>query len=179
MALMLGVIDTGIWRGAAMKQRTVLAPWYALLLLVALQVVHGCSMMNNDNVEQRGAQLADPATVKKMPEITMQEAVAQCNRTFVIQPDYLAELNETGSFPDETDRIPLCFIRCYLQTLGILTEDDKVNKETALALNWATSGETVDECLDEMTGTGCEKAYFFTRCIMTRALVDGKSKDNK
>ncbi|XP_035917841.1 general odorant-binding protein 84a-like [Anopheles stephensi] len=168
-----------------MKQRTMAVPLYALLLLLTLQVatmpqgVHGCSMMNNDNTEQRGAQLADSATAKKMPEITMQEAVAQCNRTFVIQPDYLAELNETGSFPDETDRIPLCFIRCYLQTLGILTEDDKVNKETALALNWATSSETVDECLDEMTGSGCEKAYLFTRCIMTRALVDGKSKDNK
>ncbi|XP_050071331.1 general odorant-binding protein 84a [Anopheles maculipalpis] len=168
-----------------MKQRNATVPLYALLLVFTLQVAtmpegaHGCSMMNNDNAEQRGAQLADPATAKRMPEITMQEAVAQCNRTFVIQPDYLSELNETGSFPDETDRTPLCFIRCYLQTLGILTEDDKVNKETALALNWATSSETVDECLDEMTGSGCEKAYLFTRCIMTRALVDGKSKNNK
>lgn len=43
-----------------------------------------------------------------------------------------------------------CFIRCYLKALGILTEDDKVNKEVALARNWATSGETVDECLEEM-----------------------------
>uniref|UniRef100_A0A182NRL8 Uncharacterized protein n=1 Tax=Anopheles dirus TaxID=7168 RepID=A0A182NRL8_9DIPT len=164
-----------------MKHRPV--PLYALLLLALLVALpegaHACSMMNTDNADQRGALLADPATVKKMPEMSTQEAVAQCNRTFVIQPEYLAELNETGSFPDETDRIPLCFIRCYMQALGILTEDDKINKEAVLAVNWANSGDTIDECLDEMTGSTCEKAYFFTRCIMTRALVNGKSKDNK
>uniref|UniRef100_A0AAG5CZA6 Uncharacterized protein n=1 Tax=Anopheles atroparvus TaxID=41427 RepID=A0AAG5CZA6_ANOAO len=155
----------------------------ALLLALAIALGPGgaiaCSMLNNDNAEQRGALLADPASVKKMPDISMQDAVAECNRSFVIQPDYLAELNETGSFPDETDRIPLCFIRCYLQTLGILTEEEKVNKDVALALNWASSSETVDECLDEMTGSPCEKAYYLTRCVMTRALVDGKSKNNK
>uniref|UniRef100_A0A182UKF1 Uncharacterized protein n=1 Tax=Anopheles melas TaxID=34690 RepID=A0A182UKF1_9DIPT len=157
-----------------------------LLLLFALQAtvpegtVAGCSMLNNDNAEQRGAaMLADPATTKHVPEVTMQDAIAQCNRSFIIQPEYLAELNQTGSFPEETDKIPLCFIRCYLKALGILTEDDKVNKEVALARNWATSGETVDECLEEMAGSACEQAYFFTRCAMTRALVDGKSKDNK
>uniref|UniRef100_A0A182JWW8 Uncharacterized protein n=1 Tax=Anopheles christyi TaxID=43041 RepID=A0A182JWW8_9DIPT len=171
-----------------MKQRS--APMYEqwMLLLVLLFTLHatipegtveGCSMLNNDNTEQRGALLADPANAKKVPDVTMQDAVTQCNRSFIIQPDYLAELNQTGSFPDETDKIPLCFIRCYLKTLGILTDDDKVNKDVALALNWATSGETVDECLDEMTGNACEPAYFFTRCIMTRALVDGKSKDSK
>uniref|UniRef100_A0A182P057 Uncharacterized protein n=1 Tax=Anopheles epiroticus TaxID=199890 RepID=A0A182P057_9DIPT len=171
-----------------MQQRSSAIASFGKLLVVALfalqatipeATVEGCSMMNNDNAEQRGALLADPATAKQMPEVTMQDAVAQCNRSFIIQPEYLAELNQTGSFPDETDKIPLCFIRCYLKTLGILTEDDKVNKEVALGLNWATSGETVDECLDEMTGSACEQAYFFTRCIMTRALVDGKSKDNK
>uniref|UniRef100_A0A182Q5A3 Uncharacterized protein n=1 Tax=Anopheles farauti TaxID=69004 RepID=A0A182Q5A3_9DIPT len=156
--------------------------WTLLLLALLVTVPEGaraCSMMNTDNTEQRDALLADPATVKRTPEISMQEAVAQCNRTFIIQPDYLSELNETGSFPDETDRIPLCFMRCYMQALGLLTEDDKVNKEAVLALNWASSADTVDECLDEMNGSTCEKAYFFTRCIMTRALVDGKSKDNK
>ncbi|XP_053671865.1 general odorant-binding protein 84a [Anopheles nili] len=153
-----------------------------LVLLAPLAISNGavaCNMLNNDATEQRAGVLADPTTAQTMPEMAPQDAVAQCNRTFIIQPEYLAELNETGSFPDETDRIPLCFIRCYLQALGILTEDDKVNKETALALNWASSGETVDECLDEMTGSSCEKAYYFTRCVMTRALVDGKSKDNK
>ncbi|XP_058120209.1 general odorant-binding protein 84a [Anopheles ziemanni] len=164
-----------------MNQRRAGAPICALLLLaIALPAgTVACSMMNNDSAEQRGALLADPATAKKMPDISMQDAVAECNRSFVIQPDYLSELNETGSFPDETDRIPLCFMRCYLQTLGILTEDEKVNKETAMKLKWASSGETIDECLEEMTGSPCDKAYYLTRCVMTRALVDGKSKDNK
>ncbi|XP_052865430.1 general odorant-binding protein 84a [Anopheles cruzii] len=152
---------------------------FGLLLAVALGAAVGCSTLNNDNAEQRIGLLADPATAKKVPEMSAQEAVTECNRTFIITTEYWNELNETGSFPDETDRIPPCFIRCYLKALGILTEDDRVNKEQALALNWASGAETIDECLNEMTGTTCEKAYYLTRCVMTRALVDGRSKDNK
>ncbi|XP_035796416.1 general odorant-binding protein 84a-like [Anopheles albimanus] len=153
----------------------------ALLLALTLGGVVGCSMLNTDSADKRSSMLADPATVKKMPQggVSPQEAVNECNGTFIIQADYWNELNETGSFPDETDRIPLCFVRCYLQTLGILTEDMKVNKEAGLAVGWGGSSETIDECLDEMTGTTCEMAYYLMRCVITRALVEEKSKDNK
>ncbi|XP_050081968.1 general odorant-binding protein 84a [Anopheles aquasalis] len=153
----------------------------ALLLAFTLGGVVGCSMLNTDSADQRSTMLADPATVKQPAPggVSPQEAITECNRTFIIQTDYWNELNETGSFPDETDRIPLCFVRCYLQTLGILTEDMKVNKEAGLAVGWGGSSETIDECLDEMTGTTCEMAYYLMRCVITRALVEGKSKDNK
>lgn len=48
------------------------------------------------NVKQQGDQNMDVKAV-----------TAACNETFRIQYDYLKELNETGAFPDETDKTPM------------------------------------------------------------------------
>lgn len=37
----------------------------------------------------------------------------KCNETFRIQMDYLKELNETGAFPDETDKTPMVIAKVY------------------------------------------------------------------
>lgn len=38
---------------------------------------------------------------------------AACNETFRIQYEYLKELNETGAFPDETDKTPMVGIKFF------------------------------------------------------------------
>lgn len=88
------------------------------------------------------------------------------------------ELNTTGAFPDETDKTPMvsefqsfrlffnsidrlsfccsvrnaqCYIRCYLNAVGIL-KDDELNREKANEMAWATSEDTLEECEKEVTG---------------------------
>ncbi|CAO1411991.1 unnamed protein product [Diamesa serratosioi] len=112
-------------------------------------------------------------------EFNVSEAMIECNRTYNIEMDYLKELNDTGSFPDETEKIPMCFIKCYLESADILSSDGKVNKERAVSMLWKDAGDSVDECIQEMIGSdgSCEKAYFLARCVMTRALIDSSDRN--
>lgn len=111
--------------------------------------------------------------------------------------EWLQELNETGSFPDEAEKIPMvsiftehdffsntisikikflqCFLKCFLENIGIWSKNGTIDKERAVQLMWADTTDDIEECLPEMIGnTDCEKAYYLTRCITTRALVDGR-----
>ncbi|XP_055542611.1 general odorant-binding protein 84a [Wyeomyia smithii] len=151
-----------------------------LLGSLVILTVSSCSMINDDATELQEALLADPATsTLDMKNYTMEDIYAECNKTFIITMDYLTELNDTGSFPDETDKTPMCFMRCFLQQRAILNEDDKINKDQAVATGWVQNGDTIDECLQDMVGSPCERAYFLVRCVSTRHLVDGRSKDSK
>ena len=161
-----------------MKPLTKLSLPFLIGLMALLGSSTGCSMTNNDGVDQRDALLADPsaAPARSMKDYSVEDIYVECNKTFAISMDYLNELNDTGSFPDETDKTPMvsrvawalgvpqkrslllniefpfqCFIRCFLQKGGIVTEDDKVNKEQAIALGWVKNGETIDDCLQDMS----------------------------
>lgn len=73
-----------------------------------------------------------------------------------------------------------CFIKCYLEAVGIWSANETINRERAIELQWADTNDDIDECLPEMMGdTECEKAYYLTRCIVTRALVDGRGHNNR
>lgn len=82
-----------------------------LLLLgsIAIVAVSGCSVANNDGAEQREALLADPTAipVRSFKDYSVEDIYAECNKTFAISMDYLNEMNDTGSFPDETDKTPM------------------------------------------------------------------------
>ncbi|XP_055313366.1 general odorant-binding protein 84a [Sitodiplosis mosellana] len=108
-----------------------------------------------------------------------QEAIMQmCNESFRTSMEYLDELNSTGAFPDETDKTPMCYIRCYLDAVGII-KDDELNREKANEMAWATSEDTLEECEKEVTDktNPCEKAYFLTRCVMMRNIVDMRTSN--
>lgn len=64
--------------------------------------------------------------------------------------EFLQDLNDTGSFSDETEKTPMCFIQCYLEKLKILNEKGEVNKEVTTALYHIENEETVDACNNEM-----------------------------
>lgn len=93
-----------------------------------------------------------------------------------------------------------CYIRCYLEGVGIL-KDDELNREKATEMAWASADDTLDECEKEVAGkfgisiiaactcfnhavlnsertNPCEKAYFLTRCVMMRNIVDQRTASN-
>ncbi len=60
-------------------------------------------------------------------------------------------MNETGSIPDETNKDAMCYMKCYLENIGILQANSQVNKDLAIDMAWATSEETIDQCVNEMS----------------------------
>lgn len=44
-----------------------------------------------------------------------------------------------------------CYMRCYLDAVGIL-KDDELNQEKAAEMAWATAEDTLDECVKEVAG---------------------------
>lgn len=127
-----------------------------------------------------------------------------CGSFFVVElkfQEYLQELNDTGSFPDESEKIPLCYMKCYLEAIGVMNSEHKVDKEKTVLMFKLENDETIDECSNEicelsfsslkclLTNSSvslaaaavkdeCEKSYFFARCIMQRSLLDHLGEDN-
>ncbi|CRK97306.1 CLUMA_CG010701, isoform A [Clunio marinus] len=92
------------------------------------------------------------------------------------------ELNDTGSFPDEVEMTPMCFLKCYLESIGVLDKELQINRVKAVELyNLNDDSETYDDCADDMSSENvtdeCEKAYFFVRCVMSRKLFDNLEED--
>lgn len=114
----------------------------------------------------------------------------------------LQELNDTGSFPEESDKTPMCFVKCYLEALGVISNDGIVNGKKAVEMYHLKSDDLVVECKSEVSkfilrnclicflitltvhlasasvSDECERAYFFARCIMTRSLLSDLGRDN-
>lgn len=62
-----------------------------------------------------------------------------------------------------------------MENIGIWSKNGTIDKERAVQFMWADTTDDIDECLPEMIGnTDCERAYYLSRCITTRALVDGR-----
>lgn len=91
----------------------------------------------------------------------------------------MEELNKTGSFPDESDVVPMCFMKCYLEKVGIMSDEGDINEEKALQMMPDSTKDMLSDCSEEMEKGSdiCEKAYYITRCVTTRILVDSRSKD--
>lgn len=55
-------------------------------------------------------------------------------------------------------------------------QNETINNELAKIYLSAETDEDITECMPEMIGnTDCERLYYLTRCVLTRALVDGRS----
>lgn len=95
----------------------------------------------------------------------------------------------------------MCFIKCYLETSGLINSEGKVNKEKVVSVYQIDNDDMVDDCSKEMSKSrcgfkrntkiklvvsasssitdNCEKAYFFIRCIMTRSLLEHLDSDSE
>ncbi|XP_062565738.1 general odorant-binding protein 84a-like [Armigeres subalbatus] len=94
---------------------------------------------------------------------SIESIYADCNDTFITTIEYLEVLNQTGRFPEESDKTPLS---------GIYDEMENVNSERAVEIGWVNSEQIVENCFDEMVGSACQKAYYLVRCVTMRNLED-------
>nr|CAS90131.1 odorant-binding protein 7 precursor [Bombyx mori] len=107
-------------------------------------------------------------------ELDMEEIMSACNESFRIEYAYLESLNDSGSFPDETDKTPKCYIRCVLEKTEILSENGVLNPATAaLVFAGERNGKPMSDleemavaCADRHEKCKCEKAYNFVKCLM-------------
>lgn len=44
-----------------------------------------------------------------------------------------------------------CFLRCYLEKVGILTDEGSVDSKRAVEMLWSTSGDAIDDCVKEFS----------------------------
>nr|AGI37367.1 pheromone binding protein 3 [Cnaphalocrocis medinalis] len=117
-------------------------------------------------------------------EVTeLMTAMSECNETFRIEMGYIHTLHETGSFPDETDRTPKCFVRCVLEKTGIASEDGQYSPEqVALVFPGERGGRVMDDipelakpCTDRKETCKCERAYKFINCVIEAEIKEYES----
>nr|AWT22243.1 odorant-binding protein 6 [Mythimna separata] len=100
-----------------------------------------------------------------------------CNESFRIEMSYIQAMNESGSFLDETDKTPKCFIRCVFTNVGIVSEDGKQFNPARAAFIFAgeRNGKPMDDigdmtaacAADRQETCPCERSYQFLRCLMS------------
>nr|ALS03860.1 odorant-binding protein 12 [Ectropis obliqua] len=99
------------------------------------------------------------------------DVLTTCNESFRIEISYLVSLNETGSFPNETDKTPKCFLRCVLQSLEVASMDDgKIDPKRAAEV-FGDQRENIEEtatlCAQRDEKCHCEMAYNFLKCLFS------------
>nr|XP_021196320.2 uncharacterized protein LOC110380618 [Helicoverpa armigera] len=100
-----------------------------------------------------------------------------CNESYRIEMAYLESLNESGSFIDENDKTPKCFIRCVFENVGIVSEDGMQLNPARAAVIFAgqRNGKPMDDigdmtalcAADRQETCPCDRAYKFIRCLMS------------
>ncbi|CAH0402655.1 unnamed protein product [Chilo suppressalis] len=116
----------------------------------------------------------------KTPEETdtnpdLMAIMGECNETFRIETSYLESLNESGSFPDESDKTPKCYIRCVLMKTGVTTEDGKfipdVTSQVFASQNIKEQMDGIQNmatacAVDRNESCKCDRSYMFMKCLM-------------
>uniref|UniRef100_A0A1L8DPC7 Putative odorant binding protein obp16 n=2 Tax=Nyssomyia neivai TaxID=330878 RepID=A0A1L8DPC7_9DIPT len=154
-------------------------PTIYLLALVAFVLLAG-NCNGTKMLQQSGA--GTPASQKRSAnDMTPLEAMSMCNESFRTSDEFLEQLNKTGSFPDETDKTPMCFLKCYLEKTDIISDEGDINEPKIFEMFPTLNSDATEDCKKEMDHSNnvCEKVYFLVRCVMTRLLVDGRGSDNK
>lgn len=59
-------------------------------------------------------------------------------------------MNDTGSFPDESEKTPMCFLKCFLETLGVLNGNSEIDKEKATGVYQIENDNIIDDCTKEI-----------------------------
>nr|XP_019527278.2 uncharacterized protein LOC109399298 [Aedes albopictus] len=139
---------------------------YLLYLLICMIIVTASSRCtiacDEDDDDVPDSRSSEESTT---PGYSIESIYAECNDSFVTTMEYLETLNKTGRFPEESDLTPLCFLRCFLHKSGVYDEMENVIGEMAVEIGWVENLQTIDECVEEMDGTPCQRAYSLVRCV--------------
>ncbi|KAF9407468.1 hypothetical protein HW555_012521 [Spodoptera exigua] len=110
-------------------------------------------------------------------EVDVLAVMDMCNDSYRIDPTYLQALNESGSFIDETDKTPKCFIRCVFENVGIVSEDGMQLNPARAAVIFAgeRNGKPMEDiadmtalcATDRQETCPCDRSYKFLRCLMS------------
>lgn len=76
----------------------------------------------------------------------MQNAFSQ----FIFNLEYLQELNDTGSFPDE-DKTSMCYLKCLLELHGAQKKDGSFDNGAILRMFEMNGDEAINGCLTEIS----------------------------
>ncbi|XP_061722650.1 uncharacterized protein LOC133529054 [Cydia pomonella] len=142
-----------------------------LVLLLSLSLVQ-CVEKESKDVKAKAEE--SDAGQDDMSDMDIMGALSDCNETFRIDMSYLLALNESGSFPDETDRTPKCYVRCVLEMVDVASADGQFDPERAEAALMGIRGvralsnvkEVAVTCADRQETCKCERSYQFIKCLM-------------
>ncbi|XP_045454163.1 general odorant-binding protein 84a-like [Melitaea cinxia] len=100
-----------------------------------------------------------------------------CNDTFRVEMPYLDSFNKSGSFPDETDRTPKCFMRCVLEKVEVVSEDGQfdVNRtaEVFPQIRDVPQEEIIEmatPCAERSESCKCERSYQYMKCLLEKVI---------
>nr|QGH51240.1 putative odorant binding protein 4 [Conopomorpha sinensis] len=149
----------------------------ASVVFLTTFITYAASMVNTamSGDEQQVMVKRDAAVMMPMMEqIDMDMVMRDCNETFRIEMYYLSSLNDSGTFPDETDRTPMCFLRCLLEQTEVMSPEGTFDgMRAALVFAKDRQGrdaadlvETATSCTDRQESCTCRKAYAFMKCLV-------------
>ncbi|XP_026740581.1 uncharacterized protein LOC113502999 [Trichoplusia ni] len=147
------------------------------LTLVTFTLIKCANTKSNQMTKEAPVNAKDQDSSIDVSDLDTQAIMNACNESFRIEMSYLESLNTSGSFIDETDKTPKCFLRCVLENTGILSEDGRQFNPARAASVFAgeRNGKPMDD-LNDMTGLcaadrqetcPCDRAYKFLRCLMS------------
>lgn len=65
--------------------------------------------------------------------------------------EFLQELNDTGSFPDESEKTPMCFVKCYFESVGVMTKEGEIDNDITISNYQLQNDDIVDDCRKELS----------------------------
>uniref|UniRef100_A0A1B0CKG5 Putative odorant binding protein obp16 n=1 Tax=Lutzomyia longipalpis TaxID=7200 RepID=A0A1B0CKG5_LUTLO len=128
--------------------RKISTVYFLALVLFVVLIEHGSGtkMLQQPGGGSGAAASASSTSQKRSNEMTPIEAMSMCNESFRTTEEYLDQLNKTGSFPDETDKTPMCFIKCYLEKMNILSDEGDINDVKIFEMFPSMNSDTIDDC---------------------------------
>ncbi|XP_026327863.1 uncharacterized protein LOC113236092 [Hyposmocoma kahamanoa] len=112
-----------------------------------------------------------------VPLFELDNVLKECNKTFRIEASFMEDLQQSGSFADETTKTPKCYVRCLLDLTGVTElEDGKYDPEQAALLFdgqlEGTQKNDVEEmakaCMENRDEDLCNRAYAFVKCVLAK-----------
>ncbi|XP_045517572.1 general odorant-binding protein 84a [Pieris brassicae] len=112
------------------------------------------------------------------------EVLTECNDSFRIEMSYIEALNASGSFPDETEKTPKCYIRCVLEKTGVTLEGEEFDPErSAIVLAQVRKTTPVEaimdianDCAKRSETCKCERSYQYLKCLMETEIQKYETK---
>ncbi|KAK7791319.1 hypothetical protein R5R35_000825 [Gryllus longicercus] len=131
--------------------------------------------------ESKHATDAPSTTVAAGPAPNFTAIMEQCNETYRIDMKLLQELNNTGSFREEKDETPMCYLHCVFDkgelmdtdgTFNVVRVKDMYRTGAESESRRAQMDDMVAMCILQRDETDhCRRVYGFVSCLMTEEII--------